>query len=349
MAKIGYWSNLKGENVVSDGQVLRSRAILSEIRHNFDDTDVYVVDVSKWRKRPLKTFYETIKMITKSKTIIVSTSYGGLNLLLKIVDVFFKKRKRDFILIAVGGRLNKYVGENNKNAKMLMDFKALLVQGKQQLEDLSKMGYTNVELFPNFREYKPFLAKYEFQGRTTIDLCVFSRIAKEKGVIDAIHAVYEANKILGENIFTIDFYGNIGEDFEEEFFSEMSLLGDNGKYKGVAKSEDAPNILRNYFMLLFLTYHDGEGQAGTILDSYFAGIPVIATDWNLNHEFVFNEINGFLVKVQSPSEVAKILVYAYKNYEKVNLMRKQSNVLAEKYSASKVMPTLYKYLEEDIK
>lgn len=345
MAKIGYWSNLKGDSVVSDGQVLKSRSLLAKLKQHFSDGNIFVVDVHRWKRRPVRTFFKTIKMIKKSETIIISTSYGGLNLILKIINLLFKKRQNDFILIAVGGRLNKYAEENKTNMKLLKGFKTVLVQGTAQMVELKNLGFINVEVFPNFREYHPILKKYDSPSKKNIDLCVFSRITKEKGVSDAIQAVYEANKILGENIFSVDFYGNIAEDYKNEFFSELDLLGENGKYKGVAKSEEAPGILCNYFLLLFLTYHNGEGQAGTILDSYFAGIPVIATKWNLNSEFVFENKNGYLVNIKSPKEAAEKLVYAYENFEQTNSMRKEASLLAEQYTPNKVMPILLKYLQ----
>jgi glycosyltransferase involved in cell wall biosynthesis len=50
-------------------------------------------------------------------------------------------------------------------------------------------------------------------------------------------------------------------------------------------------VLRDYFALLFPIYYIGEGFAGTAIDAFSAGVPVIASDWKYNSEVIKEGIN----------------------------------------------------------
>jgi len=47
--------------------------------------------------------------------------------------------------------------------------------------------------------------------------------------------------------------------------------------------------------MLFPTYWPNEGFPGIVIDAYTAGLPIIASDWNLNNELVKNEETGFII------------------------------------------------------
>lgn len=61
-------------------------------------------------------------------------------------------------------------------------------------------------------------------------------------------------------------------------------------------------VLKNYDALLFPTYYEGEGFAGTIIDAFAAGLPVIASDWKYNSEIIKQGITGVITKTHSISE-----------------------------------------------
>ena len=55
---------------------------------------------------------------------------------------------------------------------------------------------------------------------------------------------------------------------------------------GEIDSDKSVDIIKNYYWLLFPTRWDGEESAGTICESFIAGVPVIATDWKFNSEMI---------------------------------------------------------------
>lgn len=48
---------------------------------------------------------------------------------------------------------------------------------------------------------------------------------------------------------------------------------------------------------------------------FFAGIPVIATDWLYNKDIIKNNVNGILVPIQSPQKISEALLDLYFNRE----------------------------------
>ena len=60
--------------------------------------------------------------------------------------------------------------------------------------------------------------------------------------------------------------------------------------------------------MLFPTYWHGEGFPGVIVDAYVAGLPVIASDWNFNEEFIEDGVTGVVV----PTHDTEALLMAMK-------------------------------------
>ena len=51
------------------------------------------------------------------------------------------------------------------------------------------------------------------------------------------------------------------------------------RYCGIKDPKDSVKTLKNYFALVFPTRFYTEGIPGTIIDAYYAGVPVIASKW----------------------------------------------------------------------
>ena len=70
-------------------------------------------------------------------------------------------------------------------------------------------------------------------------------------------------------------------------------------YGGLVPFYKSVEVLKNYFALLFPTYYEGEGFAGTLIDALAAGVPVIASDWRYNPEIVEDGMTGKIHKTQN--------------------------------------------------
>ena len=70
-------------------------------------------------------------------------------------------------------------------------------------------------------------------------------------------------------------------------------------YGGVLDPEDAPRILAQHDLLLFLSYMPSEGTPGIIIEAFQCGVPVIATSIGGVPEQVEHEKSGLLVDPRS--------------------------------------------------
>ena len=117
---------------------------------------------------------------------------------------------------------------------------------------------------------------------------------KEKGIEDAVYAVMRINDACGQTKFTLDIFGQIDGKQEDWFHKLKNTFPPYIQYKGVIPFRQTTKVLKKYYAVLFPTYYEGEGFAGTLIDAMAAGVPVIASDWKCNGEFVKDGETGCL-------------------------------------------------------
>jgi len=69
--------------------------------------------------------------------------------------------------------------------------------------------------------------------------------------------------------------------------------------------------------MLFPTFWVGEGFPGIIIDAYIAGLPIIASDWNLNGEIIDEKETGFIIKKKDSIQLKDKMKYFIKNPEEI--------------------------------
>ena len=177
-----------------------------------------------------------------------------------------------------------------------------------------------------------------------LPLCTFSRVMKEKGIEDAFHAVKTINNNYGRIIFTLDIYGQV-DSIQTEWFEKLKKqFPPFVKYKGVVSFNKSVEILKNYFALLFTTYYEGEGFAGTLIDALAAGVPVIASDWCYNAEIVVGGVTGKIHKAKSKDSLIEAINWAYQNQVAWNNMKNNCIRLAYQYLPEKAIDILINQL-----
>ncbi len=165
------------------------------------------------------------------------------------------------------------------------------------------------------------------------------RVMKEKGIEDAVNAVKTVNEHFGRIVYTLDIYGQV-DSAQTEWFNELkSTFPLYIKYGELVPFDKSVEVLKNYFALLFPTYYEGEGFAGTLLDAMAAGVPVIASDWRYNPEIV-NEKTGYVYPVRDNHAFVTTLISIGNNSDLI--LSKKSDCLkeAEKYRAENVIQCL---------
>ena len=165
-------------------------------------------------------------------------------------------------------------------------------------------------------------------------------MTKEKGIEDAVRAVCEINSMHSDIFAELDIYGQI-EDNQEEWLKKLQTLAPGYiKYKGMVPFSQSTKVLKEYDALLFPTYYEGEGFAGTIIDAFAAGLPVIASDWKYNSEIIKSGMTGVIFKTHSINELKNAIISIDKDIKKWNLMRQNCISEAKRYLPANAMKKL---------
>ncbi|MCC8101278.1 MAG: glycosyltransferase family 4 protein [Clostridiales bacterium] len=301
--KIAIIGHFGGGKQFTDGQTVKTVALYNELKQ-VPNLKIEIVDTYYKSKRPILLLAKTIKELIWTKNIVVLLSQNGLRFYLPILCFASGILRTRVYHDVIGGNLSSYIDKYPKYEKYLNSFRLNYVETNLLKEELEERGIRNVEILPNFRRLsilneKELKSKYD----EPYTFCPYSRVIKEKGIEDAIYAVEACNAEAGRTVCRLDIYGPVGLDYQEEFNTVMKKATDAVRYCGEVPSARAIETLKDYYAVLFPTFWPSESQAGTISESFSAGVPVIATDWRCNHEMIRNGYNGMLY----PSETVKTL------------------------------------------
>lgn len=166
------------------------------------------------------------------------------------------------------------------------------------------------------------------------------------GIEDAVNAVISVNEKLRYNALSLDIYGQIDAGQTEWFDCLREKFPSYIQYRGVVSFDKSVEAIKEYFALLFPTYYEGEGFAGTLIDAYSAGVPVVASDWKYNSELV-TERTGYLFQTGDQAKFTEILTKIF--LDQTLMLGKKKNCLEEaaKYKVDKVLSVLVDKLERE--
>lgn len=333
-----------GEELLN-GQTVKTKIVSSEISKSVGKDEVILLDTHGRFKTLFKLPFQCLKAMRNCKNIVILPAQNGLRIIVPILafyNIFFK-RKLHYIVI--GGWLVSFIGNKKVLAKHLKQFECIYVETNAMKKNLEDKGFDNVIVMPNCKKLK-LLKKTElvYSVDEPLRLCTFSRVMKEKGIEEAVEAVKEVNKRFGRVIYTLDIYGQIDSGQIEWFDNLKRRFPDYITYGGIVPFDKSVEVIKEYFALLFPTYYEGEGFAGTIIDAYSAGVPVIVTDWKYNSEVVTDGYDGTFVEPQDVNDLEKKLIEIFENKNRWNDLKINCLNQAERYLPEKVICTLIERL-----
>ncbi|MBU3808378.1 MAG: glycosyltransferase [Candidatus Phocaeicola faecipullorum] len=285
------------------GELTKNKTILDFLQRKGYRIDL--VDTYNSRKKPWKLIKLPFYLVANRKEdIIISTTLDNIVWLLKIL--IFTGSKRNIIYWGIGGNFPNKIKQGIIDKKILSIIKIIIVEGNAMKETLAECGITNVLVCPNFKKinYLPDISvarkddviSKQLRNKKYKKFVFLSRIQPEKGVDIIINVARKLNDNGYENNYIIDFYGSIAPNYQDEFLSKINIIG-NLEYKGridLTKNMGY-DVLSTYDMMLFPTYWRGEGFPGVVIDAYISGLPIVATDWHLNKEFIVDGETGFII------------------------------------------------------
>ena len=334
---IGHFGH--GENLLN-GQTVKTKIVTKEIVKELGKKEVSCIDTHGGVKALMSAFSQALTALKYHKNIIIMPAENGLRIFVPLLVLLNLLFHRKLHYVVIGGWLPEFLKKRKKLTKALMSFDGIYVETSTMRKALEIQGFNNVYVMPNFKDLN-ILKESELVYHHTepYRLCTFSRVMKEKGIEDAVNAVKTVNEQAGRTVYTLDIYGQV-DSVQTEWFNELkSTFPSYIKYGGLVPFDKSVEVLKNYFALLFPTYYEGEGFAGTLLDAMAAGVPVIASDWRYNPEIV-NKKTGYVYPVHDKHTFVATLISVGNNPDL--LLSKKLDCLkeAEKYRAENVIQCL---------
>lgn len=323
---------------LANGQTIKTKIITEQIEKKHK---VLKIDTHGGVKAIIPTIFRSIKALKKCDCVIQMLNENGLKVCVPIMVIFNKIFRCSLQYVVIGGWLPEFLKRHSLIKKCLRQFDWIYVETKTMMIMLQEMGFNNVVVMPNSKDLK-IVPKGElvYQNIEPFKLCTFSRVMKEKGIEDAVEAVKLVNTAANKTIFELDIYGQVDNGQTDWFESLKKDFPAYINYRGLVKYDESTNVLKKYFALVFPTYYKGEGFAGTAIDAFSAGIPVIASDWKYNSEIITDGKNGYLYKTCDIEDLASKLKYIAKYPKECNSMKEECINEAEKYRPEIVVACL---------
>lgn len=321
------------EGHVSGGQVTKTLNLYKAL-DEYTNWEIKTIDTSTLHMKPLHLIFSIILCLCTTRDVIITVARNGRRFLFPILYIFSKINKCNIYHDIIGGQMAGDVQHHPRYRKYLNEFVINWVETKLLKEELEQYGIENVEILPNFRCMNP-LSQSDLVCEFTepFPFCTFSVIRKEKGIDDAIGAVRLVNEKYGKAICSLDIYGPIQPDYEDEFRGMMQHVGSYIHYCGIVPTDYAVQTLKKYYATLFPTRWIGESNAGTITESFFAGVPVLATDWRCNGEMITDGYNGILYPGVNAKTLAEAITWSIAQRDRIREIKLNCLHSAEKYSA----------------
>lgn len=287
-----------GGNVPINGASVKNFHILSRLKVLIPG--LMIVDTENWKKNRF-ILIKLILLILRypSAKYILSLNSGSANKLLRILNKLAPKAVK--IYWVIGGALAKDIEHGRFSPSVYSSILQIIVEGESMKKHLGKIGLKNVCVMPNFKSLVPISKTSKQDFTKTIKFVFLSRIIPQKGVDLIFDAVERLNEKYSDR-YTVDFYGPIDENYSDCFRERLQKF-QNVTYRGFLDLRIQENYteLSKYSVMLFPTYWSGEGCPGIVIDAYMCGLPIIASDWNLNCDYIKDGKSGILIQPKDSS------------------------------------------------
>ena len=117
------------------------------------------------------------------------------------------------------------------------------------------------------------------------------------------------------------------------------------KYKGTVDFDKTVQTLKNYDLQLFPTKFKTEGIPGSVVESFFAGVPVVASRWNSFDDVIDDGVTGIGFEFGNYADFKDKLQILISEYESINQMKINCIGVAKEYREQSLMG-LKKYFEK---
>lgn len=329
--------NLGG--IADDGETMKNRMLISALsNHNIGK--IHIIDT---RNRPRRILYLLkyiiLLLFFRRNKIIFSASSFVTYKLIRIANLLHANFNNVYYWV-IGGKFADYVEENRINKQIYIKVKKIFVEGESMKQKLDNLGFSNIEVFPNFKDIT-YIPQRKTETNGVLRFVFLSRIIPHKGV----DIIIDTAKILNKRypgVFIVDFYGKIEPSYESDFLT--AIHGEkNINYQGFLNltGKSGYDQLASYDVMLFPTFWEGEGFPGIIIDAYIAGLPIIASDWNLNTQIIKDGLTGNIIPPKNTDALVNIMIKYITKEIDITTMSKHAQNTAKSFHINNVITSSF--------
>lgn len=338
--KVAIIGHFGGNKSFVDGQTVKTKVLYDELR-SATDWDIRTLDTYYKNKSPVRLLLKLIVLLFSTRHIIILLSSNGRKYLIPLMYLYAKFLRGNVYHDVIGGNLSAFVKENPKYGKYLNAFRVNWVETALLKKELEEVGVENAEILVNFRRKEMVSAdELEKEYAAPYRFCTFSRVSEAKGIGEAVAAIRNVNGAAGTRLCALDIYGSVDDEYKAAFESLLSDAPDEIRYCGTVPTECAVNTLKEYYGTLFPTRWEGEGSAGTVTESQFAGVPVIATDWRCNSEMIESGVDGVVYPGKEARTLEEGIQWLIANKARITQIKRNSLKKAERYLPEYSVPQI---------
>lgn len=295
-----------------------------------------VCDTEGWKKNPvilLKIVF--VLLFNPNAFYIVSANNTSSYWLIKIMSFF---RIKDLVYWVIGGSIADWIESGKVKKESYRSVRLFIVEGERMRNTLERCGFSNAIVVPNFKVIDKLPKLDRHDDSRIIKFVFLSRILPDKGCDLIFEACSYLNNKGYENVYKVDFYGPIADEYKDVFFEKVNIHN-NVNYCGFIDLRDTSNYgqLADYDVMLFPTFWHGEGFPGIFIDAFISGLPVLATDWSMNGEVIKNEKNGWLIESKNSEALTDKMEMIINGKYDLNVMREECQGESAKYNMETVL------------
>jgi len=338
MKKISFIGPVCQGSPPTDGETAKNQVIYTYLTEKYGS--IYLVDTFYW-KRDVKTFLKLLYVLYFKQSDYIVLSICTLSAYHLTRILFYSRVRKKLFYFVIGNTIVQGIEKKKYNPRYYSIYDKIFVEGKITQKKMTEFNLNNVEYLPNFKNIDNDLLKIKkinIKENDRVSFVFLSRITEDKGVSLIFKAVKQLNTLGLSSQFTVSFYGPVADDYKNVFIEKIGNT-DNANYNGYLNLQEQKGYetLASYHVMLFPTFWEGEGFPGIIVDAFIAGLPVIASDWNLNKEIIIDGQTGIIVPARSINELTNAMIYFIQNKDRINEMSKFSRANALKYHVNNLL------------
>jgi len=323
-----------------NGQTIKTYNIYNALKLT-SSNELLTIDTGTNQPRIFILFSIIFKML-RSKYVIILPAHNGVKILLPIIVSIAFFFRCNVYYIVIGGWLPRIVHENPYLKAFIRRIKCIYVETFYMKKSLVKYGVNNVEIMKNFKIFTQVSNIEEYNVSNDFKLCFLARVTEKKGIIDLIDVVNQINQ--DGPMVKLDIYGPLDDEFKEKkLFDQMINNSQGVSYRGVIDPNETNKVLSDYTFLVFPTKFFTEGIPGTIIDAYFSGVPVIASNWQSANEVVIDGITGYLYDFDSKTELKSKILFGLENRNMIEIMKRNCIEKSKEYSYKNEIVKITRY------